>query len=73
LAKTVSATLGAGYRQTIFTRHAPTIHCSIEEFDQEMSELFEEQRISPPDSRRVALERLISIVADLDRQLSVSG
>lgn len=34
-ANAVSATLGKGYRQTIFTRHAPTISDHINEFDRQ--------------------------------------
>jgi hypothetical protein len=38
-AESVSASIGKGYRQTIFTRYAPTVQSKIDEFEEEVNEV----------------------------------
>lgn len=57
LAESVSGTLG-GYKQTIFTRHAPTINRKIFEFDQEFESLVDNQKEHGLSSRKSAIKRL---------------
>ena len=56
---------GEGYRQTIVTRHAPTVRSKTEAFDFELWHLFKEQNLTPGSSREVAISKLQKIVADL--------
>jgi TIR domain len=46
---------GTGYRQTIFTRHAPTIHEKINEFEAEFAELLREGNVTKENSRKTAI------------------
>jgi hypothetical protein len=55
-AESVSAVVGKGYFQTIFTRHAALLQERIATFDCEFAELLAENGISPEGSRRYALE-----------------
>jgi len=64
LAESVSALKGEGYRQTIFTRHAPSILCRAEEFDLEFEELLDELGWKAESSRESAIKVL---QATLDR------
>ena len=66
-AESVSAEIGKGYRQTVFTRHAPTLMDKIAQFDAEFDELLLEQGVSRLQSRRHAIgviERVIANVSD---------
>jgi len=56
----------AGTRQTIFTRHAPSMKSRIEYFDQEFDELLEERGWQPATSRREAIAELESILGELE-------
>jgi len=62
VAEAVSASLGEGYRQTIFTRHAPTVQAKIALFDQELEEILRDEGIDPASSRAAA-------VADIEKVL----
>jgi hypothetical protein len=55
-AESVSAVVGKGYFQTIFTRHAALLQERIANFDCEFAELLAENNISPEGSRCHALE-----------------
>jgi hypothetical protein len=55
LAESVSAAIGGGYQQTIFTRHAPSILAKIELFDRELAELLKTQRGGASKSRKHVL------------------
>ena len=58
LAESVSASIGRGYQQTIFTRHAPTILTRIESFDEEINSLFSDQGVIPESSLDWAIEEI---------------
>lgn len=55
LAEAVSGTMGVGYQQTIFTRHAPTVRSRLEAFDGEFIDLLEEAGTAVGESRDVAI------------------
>ncbi|MFH1198526.1 MAG: toll/interleukin-1 receptor domain-containing protein [bacterium] len=59
---------GAGYRQTIFTRHAPTIIEKLSEFDAEFDELLKKAKVKKEDSRRWAIEMIENIIADISSE-----
>ena len=65
LAESVSASLGRGYRQTIFTRHAPTILKRIHSFDEELDTLLARQNINPDNSVLVAIQEIKKRLADI--------
>lgn len=67
-AESVSAILGRGYRQTIFTRHAPSVQKMIEEFDQEFKELLQALGWTFESSRAVAIDTIKEIIADLQNK-----
>ncbi|MEW6533595.1 MAG: toll/interleukin-1 receptor domain-containing protein [Thermodesulfobacteriota bacterium] len=64
-AESVSAELGKGYKQTIFTRHAPTVRSRIEAFDREIAELLDEQRVEGKSSVQVVTEEIEKILAGI--------
>ncbi len=64
-AESVSASLGRGYRQTIFTRHAPSICSRIELFDQEFKELIQELGWTAETSREKAINTIEEIITEL--------
>jgi hypothetical protein len=64
-AEAVSAAVGKGYQQTIFTRHAPTIQAKIELFDREFEELLKTQGITSEDSLNYTIKFLKGILSDL--------
>ena len=55
LAESVSAAIGGGYQQTIFTRHAPSIQAKLDLFDRELAELLKTQKGGASKSRKHAL------------------
>ena len=60
-ARSISGTMGDGYRQTIFTRHAPTIATMIEEFDRRFNQYLYGSPVSKSQKRAIAeIERRIS-------------
>ena len=60
-AEAVSAAIGKGYQQTIFTRHAPTIQSKVELFDRELEEILKIQGITPQNSSDHAVKILKEI------------
>jgi hypothetical protein len=62
----VSAKLGQGYQQTVFTWHAPSIKIRIDLFDQEFNELLKELKWTPESSRSEAIKAIEKIIADLE-------
>ena len=56
---------GEGYRQTVFSWHAPTVLDSLKRFDRQFESLMNQSRIKPHDSRRHAWATIRSIVDDL--------
>lgn len=65
-AESVSASMGEGYRQTIFTRHAPTIRNMIELFDQEVEHLLKEQKVKAEYSREHAITKINQYIEKLE-------
>jgi hypothetical protein len=63
-AESIAGSGGSGYRQTIFTRHAPTIMEKLRNFDDEFDELLGAVRVKPVDSRRWAIEVIEKTIAD---------
>jgi hypothetical protein len=57
-AESISASIGQGYQQTIFTRHAPSIQAKLELFDRELNELLKAQKGGEANSRKYALDVL---------------
>lgn len=64
-AESVSARVGRGYRQTVFTRHAPSMLGKIEAFDQEFKELLDDAGWAADTSREAAIAKMSEIVAEL--------
>lgn len=67
VAESVSAQIGQGYRQTIFTRHAPSLTGKIEAFDQEFQEMLEMCGWTAENSRAKAISAIREILADLEK------
>lgn len=65
-AQSVSASMGSGYRQTIFTRHAPSMQAKIDLFDREFAELLADLGWKPEESKERAAELLKKIVAGVE-------
>lgn len=68
-AAAVSRAARQGYRQTIFTRHAPSMQTRIDLFDDEFSELLEQSGWKAESSREAAIAEIETIVADLKSKL----
>ncbi|HEU4835744.1 MAG TPA: TIR domain-containing protein [Pyrinomonadaceae bacterium] len=49
---------GADYRQTSFTRHAPTVLKWLRDFDQELESILQTAKVTPTESRRMAIARI---------------
>jgi hypothetical protein len=64
----VSAKLGQGYQQTVFTRHAPSMKSRIDLFDQEFDELLKEAKWTRESSREDAIEAIKEIIATLQQK-----
>jgi hypothetical protein len=67
LAEAVAATVGTGYHQTMFTRHAPTVRSRLEAFDQEFNELLDMSGVEPSASRAAAISQLKGRMEQLPR------
>jgi hypothetical protein len=65
-AESVSASIGRGYQQTIFTRHAPAVQKRIALFDQEFEDLLGETGSSGASSRDDAIATLRQILSALE-------
>ncbi len=60
-AESAFASQGSGYRQTIFTRHAPSMKAKIDLFDQEFNSLLDKLDWKAETSKLKAMERLRKI------------
>ncbi len=69
-AESITPTPGAGYRQTLFTTHAPSMQAKIDLFDQEFSELLNSSGWRPEESRIRAIEKLKEVVSEIDAVLA---
>jgi hypothetical protein len=56
LAESYSSALGTGFRQTIFTTHAPSMKTRIETFEHEFEHLLKKMGCDGPDSARRAID-----------------
>ena len=65
-AESVSAVIGQGYQQTIFTRHAPSMRNRIELFDEELKEHLEALGWTAESSRGEAIKTIKNIIHDLE-------
>ena len=63
-AESLTGSAGKGYRQTIFTRHAPTIMEKFGDFDAEFDELLASAGVKHVDSRGWAIGVIEKIVAE---------
>jgi len=70
-AESVSAVIGKGYLQTIFTRHAPTLVEKARYFDEEFQDLLDAQGILLRDSRRHAMAVISDEIAKVRRHLGL--
>ncbi len=64
-AESVSGAIGQGYRQTIFTRHAPSMQSRIDLFDQEFDGLLADTGWPAEESRSRAVRTLRDLIAEL--------
>lgn len=64
-AEAISAQIGEGYYQTVFTRHAPSMRAKVEDFDCHFQELLSAQGLSPENSRARAIETLQTLSDEL--------
>jgi hypothetical protein len=55
---------GRGYRQTVFTRHAPTVMEKLDTFDAEFDELLSAVNVKPEESRRWAIGIIEHIIGE---------
>ncbi|MEW6386504.1 MAG: toll/interleukin-1 receptor domain-containing protein [Thermodesulfobacteriota bacterium] len=69
LAEAMADTMGRGYRQTIFTRHAPSVRSRIELFEKELNHLLEVSGVKREDSRRVVIDEIKEILKNEVTQL----
>ena len=71
LAEAVTGVIGKGYKQTIFTRHAPSMQNMIKLFDQAFEECLKNERWSwdSETSREYAIEELDRIINELNNGL----
>lgn len=56
---------GAGYRQTVFRWHAPTVLSELRKFDQEFDEYHRQSGLEPNTSRRAAIAKIEEVIAGL--------
>lgn len=66
-AESVSVRIGQGYRQTIFTCHAPSIAEKIEAFDQEFQELLQVEGVTPDRSCARAVDVIQGLLQKLQK------
>jgi hypothetical protein len=57
-----------GYRQTVFSWHAPTVLRWVRKFDQEFQELYKQSGLEPGASRKAAIEQIEKIIAGLPQR-----
>jgi len=55
-----------GYRQTIMTRHGPTLQSRIEVFEEELNDCLKVAGTDPNDSREAALEEIERLVQEIE-------
>ena len=65
LAESITAALGRGYMQTIFTRYAPVIQTKLDLFERELTELLNSQPGGPANSRGFVIKAISNIIRSL--------
>ena len=55
----------SGYRQTVITRHAPTLLSRIENFEEELQDSLRIEGIAPEDSRQAALDEIDRLIKEI--------
>ncbi len=66
MAEAMRADATEGFRNTVFTRHGPTIRARMQEFDQEFNELLEEPENRPCHTRVGAIEALKDVMRQVN-------
>jgi hypothetical protein len=56
---------GQGWRQTVFTWHAPTVFRGVRQFDQLFEQLVAESGVAPEDLRKTALAEIDKVIKQL--------
>ncbi len=67
-AESVSSIIGQGFRQTIFTRHAPSMHYRINLFEAEFMKCLKDQEWTAESSRALAVEKLKDLIESLKEE-----
>ena len=62
-----------GYRQTVFTRHAPTILSKTEDFDTDLAEALDDAKVAPAQSRLAAVKTIDEIIEKLKKAPSAAS
>jgi hypothetical protein len=70
-AEAVSAAIGKGYRHTIFTRHAPTVRATMDEFDDEFNSLLV-NGLTMDNCREKTIAELEKLLAELGGPVAMS-
>jgi len=70
-AESVSGSILEGYKQTIFTRHAPSVASRVEVFDAEFNELLSNAGWTAETSRSLAIEELNTLIKKIDEDAGV--
>jgi hypothetical protein len=65
VAAAASSAQGTGFRQTIFSRHAPTMRQRTAAFDEELDDLLSRTGAAPNTSRRAVIEAIDKVLAGL--------
>lgn len=58
---------GEGYRQTIFSWHAPTVLRRARQFDQEFEELYQASGLGPNESRKAAMDVIEKNIQEIQK------
>jgi hypothetical protein len=58
VAQSLAGAQGSGYRQTVFSRHAPNMQRCVDVFDAELDHLLVAAKVDPDDSRKAAVEQI---------------
>jgi hypothetical protein len=69
LAESYSAALGTGFRQTIFTTHAPSMKTRIDIFDHEFKSLLKAMHCEGPESGERAIEYIDKEIAKTEMEM----
>lgn len=65
MTESITAAMGRGYMQTIFTRYAPVIQAKLDLFERELTELLNSQHGGPENSKRHAIDEISKIIRSI--------